>query len=82
VSDTVEPVAAPVEVAVHEPDDLTKIPGVGPKMAMALAAAGITTFREVADADVATLRAAITASAMRPGPSLPTWPEKAKLLIG
>ncbi|MBL7261755.1 hypothetical protein JKJ07_46515 [Actinoplanes sp. LDG1-01] len=75
-------VPAPVAVAVVEPDDLTKIPGIGPKMAMALAAAGITTFEKLADTDVPALRAAVTASGLRLAPTLPTWPERAKLLAG
>jgi predicted flap endonuclease-1-like 5' DNA nuclease len=73
---------APIAVAVQEPDDLTKIAGIGPKTAMALAAGGITTFRQVADADAATLRAAITAAGLRSAPGLATWPEKAKQLVG
>jgi predicted flap endonuclease-1-like 5' DNA nuclease len=67
-------------VAVAEPDDLTKIPGIGPKMAMALAVAGITTYRQLADTDVAVLRTAITSAGMRVAPTLPTWPERAKAL--
>jgi predicted flap endonuclease-1-like 5' DNA nuclease len=77
----VAPVAvAAGAVAVTEPDDLTKIAGIGPKMAMALAAAGITTFRQLADSDIATIRAAITGAGMRFAPSAATWPERAKLL--
>jgi predicted flap endonuclease-1-like 5' DNA nuclease len=79
-SDAVAAVPAPVAVAVSEPDDLTRIPGIGPKMAMALAASGITTYRKLADSDVPTLRAAVTSAGMRVAPTLPTWPERAKAL--
>lgn len=82
-----EPVAEPVAVEPAPPaavrvgaDDLTKIAGIGPKIAAALAAAGITTYRELADTDVATLRNAITAARLRLAPSLATWPQQAKLL--
>jgi predicted flap endonuclease-1-like 5' DNA nuclease len=79
-SDEVAAVPAPIAVATGEPDDLTKIPGIGPKMAMALAASGITTYRQLADTDVAVLRAAITGAGMRVAPTLPSWPERAKAL--
>ena len=68
--------------AVREPDDLTRIPGIGPKMAMALAAGGITTFEQLAATDIPALRATVTAAGMRLAPTLPTWPERAKLLAG
>ncbi len=73
---------APIAVAIAEPDDLTKIAGIGPKTAMALAAAGITTFRQVADADPATLRTAIVSAGLRSAPGLAGWPEKAEQLVG
>ncbi|MGK5681703.1 helix-hairpin-helix domain-containing protein [Actinoplanes sp. URMC 104] len=81
-ADEVAAVPAPVAVAVVEPDDLTKIPGIGPKMAMALAASGITTFGKLADTDVPTLRAAVTAAGLRLAPTLPRWPEHARQLAG
>ena len=81
-ADEVAAVPAPVAVgAVTEPDDLTKIAGIGPKMAMALAAGGITTFRQLAETDVPTLRNAVTSAGLRSAPSLPTWPERAKQLV-
>jgi predicted flap endonuclease-1-like 5' DNA nuclease len=79
----VDPVPAqrtpdPIETAV--PDDLTRIEGIGPKMAAALVAAGITTYAQLADTEEAGLRAAIAAAGMRFSPSLVTWPQQAKLL--
>ena len=59
------------------PDNLVLIEGIGPKMAAALSAAGITTFAQLAAASEDTLRAAISAAGMRFSPSLPTWAEQA-----
>jgi predicted flap endonuclease-1-like 5' DNA nuclease len=61
-------------------DDLTRIEGIGPKMAAALKAAGITSYAQLAETDEAGLRAAIAAAGMRFSPSLVTWPQQAKLL--
>ncbi|MCK6578170.1 MAG: ATP synthase F1 subunit gamma [Anaerolineae bacterium] len=60
-----------------KPDDLTKIEGIGPKMAAALKKAGIDTFAKLAASSEADLRAAITAAGMNFSPSLPTWAEQA-----
>jgi predicted flap endonuclease-1-like 5' DNA nuclease len=65
-----------------KPDNLTRIPGIGPKMALALNTAGISTFAALAASDEATIRAAISAAGLRFSPSLATWPEQAKLLAG
>jgi predicted flap endonuclease-1-like 5' DNA nuclease len=65
---------------VAEPDDLTRIAGIGPKMAMALAASGITTFEQLAAATLPDIRSAVTAAGMRLAPTAPTWPEQAKAL--
>lgn len=61
-------------------DDLVRIEGIGPKIAAALAAAGIRTYRQLADADDSTLTAAIQAGGIRFAPSLVTWAEQARLL--
>lgn len=45
--------SAPV---VSKPDDLTTIEGIGPKVAKLLESIGITTFQQLADADLAKLR--------------------------
>ncbi len=55
--ETVEPVAAP------EPDDLTRLVGIGPKLADALAARGVTCFSHLAAwtaDDLATIDAALS----------------------
>jgi predicted flap endonuclease-1-like 5' DNA nuclease len=66
--------------AASKPDNLLRVEGIGPKMAKALAAAGITTYEGLAAADEATIRAAISAAGMRSAPSLVTWPGQARLL--
>jgi predicted flap endonuclease-1-like 5' DNA nuclease len=92
VAPAAEPIAEPAPAApiveaslatpAAEPDDLTRIPGIGLKSAMALAASGITTYAQLATTPVPTVRAAITAAGMRPAPTLPTWPHHAGLLAG
>ncbi len=41
---------------VHQPDDLTTLEGIGPKVAKLLESIGITTFQQLADADLGKLR--------------------------
>ncbi|MFJ6194589.1 hypothetical protein [Micromonospora sp. NPDC092111] len=72
------PTAGPDETA----DDFRRIQGVGPKMAAALQAAGIRTYRQLADLDEAGLRETIRAAGLRATPSLATWPQQAKVLAG
>ncbi len=60
--------------------DLERIEGIGPRIAGALRASGIHTFGALADADVATLQAALEAAGLRFAPSLPTWARQARLL--
>ncbi|HMO12046.1 MAG TPA: helix-hairpin-helix domain-containing protein [Actinotalea sp.] len=69
-----EPAAAPT------PDALSRIEGIGPKIAGALTAAGLGTFAAVADASEDDLRAALSAAGLRFAPSLPTWARQARLL--
>lgn len=74
--DAATPTAAPEQP--HAPDDLIRIEGIGPKISTIVAAAGITTFAELAatntDRLVAILRDANIHTA---NPS--TWPEQAQL---
>jgi predicted flap endonuclease-1-like 5' DNA nuclease len=62
------------------PDNLRRIEGIGPKMAGALNAAGITTYEQLAASDETALRAAISAAGLRFAPSLVTWARQARLL--
>ena len=65
--------------ATGEVDDLTKLEGVGKKMAAALVAGGFDSFAKIAAASEDELRAAIEAAGMKLAPSLATWPEQAAL---
>ncbi len=62
-------------------DDLTRIEGIGPKMAGALNAAGIGTFRRLADSTEEARRAALAAADLRFAPSMGTWARQAKYLV-
>ncbi len=66
------------EEAPAEPDDLTKIEGIGPKIASVFNAAGITNFAQLAGFDVEKLQKILDDAGIRLGdPS--TWAEQAKL---
>jgi predicted flap endonuclease-1-like 5' DNA nuclease len=75
----VEPEAMPPEA-----DDLKRIEGIGPKISSVLQAAGITTFAQLADADVEQLRQILEAADPRllrlADPA--SWPEQAGLAAG
>lgn len=58
-------------------DDLTRIEGIGPKIAAALREAGIDTFAKLADATEAQLNEALAVAKLRLAPSLGTWAEQA-----
>ncbi|WP_243705032.1 helix-hairpin-helix domain-containing protein, partial [Micromonospora sp. KC723] len=73
--------AAPTDEA-GTTDDFRRIQGVGPKMAAALQAAGIRTYRQLAELDETALRETIRAAGLRGAPSLATWPQQAKVLAG
>jgi predicted flap endonuclease-1-like 5' DNA nuclease len=65
-----------------EPDDLTLIEGIGRKSAEALAAAGITTFAQVAATSPEDLAKAIKDQKVRLVGSTETWPEQALAAAG
>jgi predicted flap endonuclease-1-like 5' DNA nuclease len=67
-----------IEIKPAQPDDLKMIEGIGPKMAAALAAAGIDTFARLSQASEDDIRAAIRAAGMRLAPSIPTWARQAE----
>jgi len=62
-----------------EPDDLTRIEGIGPVYSKALTAAGIPTFAQLADASDDQIVAAIEAADKRVPTSHVTWAEQAAL---
>ncbi len=70
-----EAVAAPAAVP---PDDLTRIEGIGPKVAKVLASIGITTFRALAEADYSRVKQALV-DAGWPYMDPASWMEQAKL---
>ena len=71
---------AEVEPEVVEPDDLTAIEGVGPKIDGILKAAGFQTFAQLAKADVDHLREVLAEAGSRYKLAVPdTWPEQAAL---
>jgi len=78
----IESEAAPAIVApttaAAQPDDLTRLEGIGPKVNSLLQAAGISTFAQLAVADVNLLKRLLEEAKLRMmDPS--TWPEQAKL---
>jgi predicted flap endonuclease-1-like 5' DNA nuclease len=76
-----EKTEAPVAVAVREPDDLTRLVGVGPRTAEALAARGVTRFAELA-AWTAEEMAAFDAEMKLKGRSLrEAWLDQAAALV-
>lgn len=61
-----------------EADDLTVIEGIGPKISSLLQEAGITTYAQLADADISRLDQIVDQAGLRMV-SVDTWPEQAKL---
>ena len=60
-----------------EPDDLTKIEGIGPKYSQTLIAGGISTFAQVAASNEEALTKIISDAGMRRPASIVTWAEQA-----
>ncbi len=77
-----EPVAAApvVEEAPAKADDLTKIEGIGPKIAEVLTNAGIPTFKALSEAEAEKIKEILTEAGGRFSMHDPTtWPEQAKM---
>jgi F-type H+-transporting ATPase subunit gamma len=68
---------APAKTHAEQRDDLTKIEGIGKKIAAALVEAGIDTFEKLSGATTEELEAALKAAGVRLAPSLATWAEQA-----
>ena len=63
-----------------EPDDLTKVEGIGPKIAEVLTEAGLDTFAKVADSTPEAIREIMDAAGSQYASHDPaTWPQQAKL---
>ncbi len=72
-----ESTPAPAEEA-QEPDDLTRIEGIGPKVAGVLADAGITTYARLAETEIDALKDVLREAGL-PFMNPTTWPEQAAL---
>ena len=66
-------------VEAPQPDDLTRIEGIGPKISSLLQAAGITTFTQLAATDVSRLKQIIAEAGLATLADPATWPEQASL---
>ncbi|MFN8421717.1 MAG: DUF4332 domain-containing protein [Anaerolineae bacterium] len=62
-----------------KPNDLTMLEGIGPKIAGALNAAGITTFAQLAEQSPATLEKIVRDAGVRMVGHAESWPQQAKL---
>lgn len=72
--------AAPAKSEAPTSDDLTKVEGIGPKMAGVFNAAGINSFAELAEKSAEDLRAILDAAEGNFAAHDPkTWPEQAKM---
>jgi len=78
VAEVVEAPTRAAEVVPSEPDDLEIIEGIGPKIAGLLKAAGITTFAQLAQADLGQVQEILTAAKLRLADPA-TWAEQARL---
>jgi len=77
-AEVIEVPAKAAEAVPPQPDDLEIIEGIGPKIAGLLKAAGIMTFAQLAEADLARVQAILTAANLRlADPS--TWADQARL---
>ena len=68
---------APAAAPPAKPDDMTQLSGVGPKASEALAAAGITTYAALAEANEPQVRHALHSADMAPPANVGTWPMQA-----
>ena len=78
IHSTDQDVQVPMPASPETSDDLVEIEGIGPKIAGILGEAGITTFEQLANTDVETLRK-ILADARLQMTDPASWPEQARL---
>mgnify|MGYP002392214741 FL=1 len=71
-------VEPPIEPMSFEPDDLKIIEGIGPKINSILHAAGVLTFKQLAEMDPVKIMELLTAAGIRLADAS-TWPEQARL---
>ncbi len=75
----IEPSTPPVMTTPQRPDDLTIIEGIGPKISRVLQAAGITTFGQLAQADISRLEEILRADKNLKLANPRSWPAQARL---
>jgi predicted flap endonuclease-1-like 5' DNA nuclease len=73
------PVPQTAKASSAEADDLTRIEGIGPKIASILLAAGIDSFAKLAAMSEDAVLATVKAGGLRITPNVNTWAEQAKL---
>ena len=73
------PAPAPKAATSSEPDDLTRVEGIGPKYAEILNAAGVNTFAQIAAMSENEIVDLIKSNGGRKSKSMGTWAEQAKL---
>lgn len=73
------PAPEPVAESSGEPDDLTRVEGIGPKYAEILVAAGVDTFAKLATMDEDAIVETVRNGGGRKSASMNTWAEQAKL---
>ena len=76
-SEEAEPATEETPVATEQPDDLTKIEGIGPVIATTLVNGGINTYAKLADASVEDIQSMI--EGVRGSHDAGTWPEQSAL---
>ncbi len=72
-----EPVEVPAADEPSDPDDLTQLEGIGPKMSEALINQGVTTFQKLSEMDLDEIRAVLDTAGQRFAPSAESWAEQA-----
>lgn len=76
VAEPTTPAATATPLAVAEPDNLTVVNGIGPKINQILHEAGITTYQELANAEVDAVKQILVDAGLRSHDPT-TWPEQA-----
>jgi hypothetical protein len=73
------PAAKPAQAEVSQPEDLTRIEGIGPKLQSILHQAGLTTFKAVAEATPDKITEIVKAAGFAAPFDASSWPEQAGL---
>jgi predicted flap endonuclease-1-like 5' DNA nuclease len=77
-----KPAATTAETApAVEPDDLTQLKGIGPRVSSILAAGGVTTYAQLEQMNASQLSQIVSAAGSLPPASLSTWPTQASYAV-